>query len=144
MEEITDLKVLTLKDVMETLHLLIDKYKFNIDALSKLLGIQKDVILSKDEKKLFENSKNFGKMSDLIMMLEIIGIDEADFKIGAFLQVLLEYHNISAETIALISGVSEKEVSDFVENPNLVALESKYKISKTVMSLRFFFKELEQ
>jgi hypothetical protein len=42
-----------------------------------------------------------------------------------------------------MSGVNEKEVSDFVEEPNLVALESKYKISKTVMALRFFFKELE-
>ncbi|MDR3595537.1 hypothetical protein [Clostridium sp.] len=41
----------------------------------------KEVILSKDEKKLFENSKSFGKMSDLIMMLELIGRDEADFKI---------------------------------------------------------------
>ena len=50
MEEVKELKVVTLKDVMETLHLLIDKYKFNIDALSKLLGIEKDVILSKDEK----------------------------------------------------------------------------------------------
>lgn len=82
-------------------------------------------------------------MSDLIMMIEIIGRDDADFKIGAFLQVLLKYHDISAETITLMSGVNEKEVSDFVEEPNLVALESKYKISKTVMALRFFFKELE-
>ncbi|WP_373861728.1 HTH domain-containing protein [Clostridium tagluense] len=30
-----------------------------------------------------------------------------------------------------------------MENPKLVFLESKYKISKTVMSLRFLFKELE-
>ncbi|MDU2491736.1 MAG: HTH domain-containing protein [Clostridium celatum] len=66
-----------------------------------------------------------------------------DLKIGAFLQVLLEYHNLSAETIALMSGVSEKEINDLVENPKLVSLESKYKISKTVMSLRFFLKELE-
>lgn len=106
--------------------------------------VKKDVILSKDEKMLFENSKNFGKMSDLIMMLELIGRNNADLKIGAFLQVLLEYHNLSAETIALMSGVSEKEVNDLVENPELVSLESKYKISKTVMSLRFFLKELER
>ena len=143
MEEIKDLKGVTLKYVMETLQLLIEKYKFNIDTLSKLLDVKKDVILSKDEKALFENSKNFHKMSDLIMMLELIGRDTADFKIGAFLQVLLEYHNISTETIALMSGVSEKEVNDLVENPELVSLESKYKISKTVMSLRFFLKELE-
>ncbi len=143
MEEIKDLKVVTLKYVMETLQLLIEKYKFNIDTLSKLLEVKKDVILSKDEKALFENSKNFDKMSDLIMMLELIGRDNADLKIGSFLQVLLEYHNISAETIALMSGVSEKEVNDLVENPELVSLESKYKISKTVMSLRFFLKELE-
>ena len=143
MEEIKDLKGVTLKYVMETLQLLIEKYKFNIDTLSKLLDVKKDVILSKDEKTLFEYSKNCAKMSDLIMMLELIGRDTADFKIGAFLQVLLEYHNISTETIALMSGVSEKEVNDLVENPELVSLESKYKISKTVMSLRFFLKELE-
>jgi len=143
MEDIKDLKVVTSKYVMETLQLLIEKYKFNIDTLSKLLSVKKDVILSKDEKRLFENSKNFGKMSDLIMMLEIIGRDTADLKVGAFLQVLLEYHNISAETVALMSGVSEKEVDDLVENPELVSLASKYKISKTVMSLRFFLKELE-
>ena len=143
MEEIKDLKVVTLKYVMETLQLLIEKYKFNIDTLSKLLDVKKDVILSKDEKALFENCKNFDKMSDLIIMLELIGRDNADLKIGAFLQALLEYHNISAETISLMSGVSEKEVNDLVENPELVSLESKYKISKTVMSLRFFLKELE-
>ena len=143
MEEIKDLKVVTSKYVMETLQLLIEKYKFNVDTLSKLLDVKKDVILSKDEKMLFENSKNFGKMSDLIMMLELIGRNNADLKIGAFLQVLLEYHNLSAETIALMSGVSEKEVNDLVENAELVSLESKYKISKTVMSLRFFLKELE-
>lgn len=143
MEEIKDLKVVTSKYVMETLQLLIEKYKFNVDTLSKLLDVKKDVILSKDEKILIENSKNFGKMSDLIMMLELIGRDNADLKIGVFLQVLLEYHNLSAETIALMSGVSEKEVNDLVENPKVVSLESKYKISKTVMSLRFFLKELE-
>jgi hypothetical protein len=138
-----DVKVITKKDVMETLQLLIEKYKFNIDVLSRLLDVKKEVILSQDEKKLFENSKDFSKMSNLIFMLELSGKDDADFKIGAFLQVLLEYHSISAETIALMSGVSEKEVSDLVENPKLVSLESKYKISKTVMSLRFFLKELE-
>ena len=138
-----DMKVITKKDVMEELQLLIEKYKFNIDVLSKLLDVKKEVILSKDEKKLFENSKDFSKMSDLIFMLELSGKDDADFKIGAFLQVLLEYHSISGETIALMSGVSEKEVIDLVEDPKLVSLESKYKISKTVMSLRFLFKELE-
>ena len=143
MEEIKDLKVVTSKYVMETLQLLIEKYKFNVDTLSKLLDVNKEVILSKDEKILFENSKNFGKISDLIMMIELIGRDNADLKIGVFLQVLLEYHNLSAETIALMSGVSEKEVNDLVENPKVVSLESKYKISKTVMSLRFFLKELE-
>lgn len=138
-----DVKILTPKDVMDSLQLLIEKYKFNVDVLSKLLEVKKEVILSKDEKKLFENSKDFSKVSNLIAMLEFSGKDDADFKIGAFLQVLLEYHNISAETIALMSWVSEKEVTDLIENPKLVPLESKYKISKTVMALRFFLKELE-
>lgn len=138
-----DVKVVTLKYVMETLQLLIEKYKFNIDVLSKLLDVKKEVILSKNGKKLFESSKDFGKMSDSLFMLELSGKDDADSKIRAFLQVLLEYHNISAETIALMSGVSEIEVSHLVENPKLVSLESKYKISKTVMALRFLLKDLE-
>ena len=138
-----DIKMITKKDVMEELQLLIEKYKFNIDVISRLIDVKKEVILSQDEKKLFENSKDFSKMSNLISMIELSGKDDADSKIGAFLRVLLEYHSISAETIALMSGVSEKEVIDLVENPNLVSLESKYKISKTVMSLRFLFKELE-
>ena len=33
MEEIKDLKVVTSKYVMETLQLLIEKYKFNVDTL---------------------------------------------------------------------------------------------------------------
>lgn len=138
-----DIQMVTKKDVMETLQLLIEKYKFNVDVLSKLLDVKKEVILSQDEKELFEDSKDFTKKSNLIFMLELSGKDDADFKIGAFLQVLLDYHNISAETIALMSGVSEKEVNGLIENPKLVSLESKYKISKTVMALRFFFKELE-
>lgn len=138
-----DIKVITKKDVMETLQLLFEKYKFNLDLLSRLLNIEKEIILSKDEKKLYENSKDFSKMSNLIFMIEIIGKDDADLKIGAFLQVLLDYHGVSAETIALMSGVSENEVVDLVDNPKSVSLESKYKIAKTVMSLRFFMKELE-
>ncbi len=138
-----DVEVITKKDAMETLQLLIEKYKFNIDVLSRLLDVKKEILLSQDEKKIFENSKDYFKMYNLIFMLELIGRDDADFKIGAFLQVLLEYHGISAETIALMSGVSEKEVSDLLEKPKLVSLESKYKISKTVMSLRFFLKDLE-
>ena len=89
-----DVKVETSKDVMETLQLLIEKYKFNIDVLSNLLDVSNEVILSKDEKKLLESSKDFSKMSDLIFMLELSGKEDADFKIGAFLQVLLEYHDV--------------------------------------------------
>ncbi|MDU5263241.1 MAG: hypothetical protein E6176_12540 [Clostridium celatum] len=41
MEEIKDLKVVTSKYVMERLQLLIEKYKFNVDTLSKLLDVKK-------------------------------------------------------------------------------------------------------
>ncbi|GCD13123.1 hypothetical protein [Clostridium tagluense] len=68
-----DVKMITKKDVMEELQLLIEKYKFNIDVLSRLLDVKKEVILSQDEKKLFENSKDFSKMSNLISMIELSG-----------------------------------------------------------------------
>lgn len=139
MEEI---KEITMKDIVEILQLLVEKYKFNVDVLSRLLNVEKEVLLSKDEKKISDNFKDAHKI-DLIFMLEIVGKDDADSKIAVFLQVLLDYHGITAETIALMSGENEKAVIGFVEDPKLVPLESKYKIAKTVMSLRFFLKELE-
>ena len=83
------------------------------------------------------------EIKDLKVVTSKYVMETLQLLIEVFLQVLLEYHNLSAETIALMSGVSEKEVNDLVENPKVVSVESKYKISKTVMSLRFFLKELE-
>jgi len=56
---------------------LIEKYKFNIDVLSRLLDVKKEVILIQDEKKLYENSKDFSRMSNIIFMLELSGKDDA-------------------------------------------------------------------
>lgn len=81
MEEV---EVITKKSTMETLGILIGKYKFNIDVLSKLLNVKKEVILDKDEKKLFENFEDYVRITNLVLMLELIGKDDADFKIGAF------------------------------------------------------------
>lgn len=132
-----------MEEVMKSLENLINKYKFNIDVLSKLTGVKAEKLLSKSKEDIFTDTKDFVRICNIICMLDLIGEDSADFKVGAFLQVLIDYHNITAETIALMSGVKESDVNNLLNNPDLVSPENKFNISKTVMSLRFFLKELE-
>lgn len=132
-----------MEEVMKSLENLINKYKFNIDVLSKLTGVKAEKLLSKSKEDIFTDTKDFVRICNIICMLDLIGEDSADFKVGAFLQVLIDYHNITAETIALMSGVKESDVNNLLNNPDLVSTENKFNISKTVMSLRFFLKELE-
>lgn len=132
-----------MEEVMKSLENLINKYKFNIDVLSELTGVKAEKLLSKSKEDIFTDTKDFVRICNIICMLDLIGEDSADFKVGAFLQVLIDYHNITAETIALMSGVKESDVNNLLNNPDLVSSENKFNISKTVMSLRFFLKELE-
>lgn len=129
-------------DVIQSLKNLVDTYKFNVDTLSKFLKVDKQTLLSFGEE-IFTNRNDWNDICNKIQFLELCGTDEADLKISAFLQVLIDYHNISLETIALMSRVSENDVKTFLENSQYISLENRYKIAKTTMGLRFFLKESE-
>jgi hypothetical protein len=132
-----------MNDVIQSLKKLVDTYKFNVDTLSNYLKVDKMTLLSFSEDAIFYNRIDYFVICNKILFLELCGEEEADLKFSAFLQVLIDHHNISLETIALMSKVRISDVTTFLENYASVSMENRYKIAKTIMGLRFFLKELE-
>ncbi|MDR3583735.1 MAG: hypothetical protein P4L59_00210 [Desulfosporosinus sp.] len=52
----------------------------------------------------------------LLLMLDNIVNEEPDFKFKAFLEVLIEVHKISANTIAKFAKIKEQDVLDFIND----------------------------
>ncbi|SDG59122.1 hypothetical protein SAMN05443529_104124 [Desulfosporosinus hippei DSM 8344] len=79
----------------------------------------------------------------LLLMLDNIVNEEPDFKFKAFLEVLIEVHKISANTIAKFANIKEQDVLDFINDTNTVPIEMKYRLASVIMTLRFIFKAVE-
>lgn len=134
-------------DVSEQLKNLINDFEFNINTLSEYLGLNNEQILmlaNGDTSFLPNDNKYRFNLFNKIEFLYYSAIDENDFKLDAFLKVLLSYHNISKKTISKISGVDIKVIDKFLSLKNSkISIEDKYKLAVTVMSLRFFLKDNE-
>lgn len=133
--------------VIHNLQVLINNYGFSLDTMSRYLGLTKDQVkeLSEGNKDVLpeETSYRF-KMLNKISFLYSTAKDDKDFKLNAFLDVLVSYHGMSEKTIAKVAGVEEKDVKDFLSCTSDVSDDKiKYKIAVTVMALRFFLKECE-
>lgn len=134
-------------DVSEQLKNLIDYFEFNMNTLSEYLGLNNEqiLILSNGDTSFLPNDNTYRfNLFNKIGFLYYSAIDENDFKLDAFLKVLLSYHNISKKTISKISGVDIKVIDKFLSLKNSkISIEDKYKLAVTVMSLRFFLKDNE-
>lgn len=134
-------------DITEQLKCLIEDYNFNIETLSKYLELDDNQInlLANGVVNFLPNDNEYRfNLFNKISFLYCSAIDEKDFKLDAFLKVLLSYHNISKKTISKMSGVDIKEIDKFLSlNKGKISVEDKYKLAITIMSLRFFLKDIE-
>lgn len=134
-------------DITEQLKCLIEDYDFNIETLSKYLKLDDNQInlLANGDVNFLPNDNEYRfNLFNKISFLYCSAIDEKDFKLDAFLKVLLSYHNISKKTISKMSGVDIKEIDKFLSlNKGKISVEDKYKLAITIMSLRFFLKDIE-
>lgn len=134
-------------DMTKQLKCLIDDYDFNIETLSKYLKLDNNQIrlLASGDINFLPNDNEYRfNLFNKIGFLYCSAIDEKDFKLDAFLKVLLSYHNISKKTISKMSGVDIKEIDKFLSlNKSKISVEDKYKLAITIMSLRFFLKDIE-
>ena len=133
--------------ITEQLKCLIEDYDFNIETLSKYLKLDNNQInlLANGNINSLPNDNEYRiNLFNKISFLYYSAIDEKDFKLDAFLKVLLSYHNISKKTISKMSGVDIKEIDKFLSlKKSKISVEDKYKLAITTMSLRFFLKDIE-
>ena len=127
------------KEIGEILDTLTKDYGMSTECLSHLLGVKSDGHKVEVPKGFAERSSYF----NLISMLETISMEEPDFKFKAFLEVLIEVHKISADTIAKFAKIPTQYVLDFMIDSSTVPIEIKYKLASVIMTLRFIFKTVE-
>ncbi|MEN8076382.1 HTH domain-containing protein [Clostridioides difficile] len=127
------------------LDILIVEYDFNIDTLSNLLNVEKDIIKNykKYEKSISYDAAHLSSIINKILMLYNITNTDADFKFRAYLYVLVDYHNISSKTIAKMANIEEKEVLDFINEKDTISIDTRYKLASVIMNLRFMLKDIE-
>lgn len=135
-------------DITEQLKCIIEDYDFNIETLSKYLKLDDNQInlLANGDVNFLPNDNEYRfNLFNKISFLYCSAIDEKDFRLDAFLKVLLSYHNISKKTISKMSGVDIKEIDKFLSlKKSKISVEDKYKLAITTMSLRFFLKDIEK
>ena len=138
---------MTTANISEMLRSLIDLYEFNLDTLSKYLGITIEHIESVKNGNIDCLPEKFeigSQILDRIAFLYFTTIGDKDLKLSEFLEVLISYHHLSPHTIAKMSGVKIDDINRLLSNPlEKIDLEAKYKLAVTAMSLRFFLKDCE-
>ncbi|EOS40522.1 hypothetical protein C809_04492 [Lachnospiraceae bacterium MD335] len=134
-------------NVTEQLKELMEAYDFNVDTLSKYLGLPADkvrILAQGDISFLPEDNMYRFRLFNKISFLYLSATEDKDLKLCAFLQVLISHHGLSKKTIAKMAGVDKSDIEKMLSNPpRKVSEEIKYKVAVTVMSLRFFLKECE-
>ena len=134
-------------NVTEQLKELMEAYDFNVDTLSKYLGLPADkvrILAQGDISFLLEDNMYRFRLFNKISFLYLSATEDKDLKLCAFLQVLISHHGLSKKTIAKMAGVDKSDIEKMLSNPpRKVSEEIKYKVAVTVMSLRFFLKECE-
>ena len=134
-------------NVTEQLKELMEAYDFNVDTLSKYLGLPADkvrILAQGDISFLPEYNMYRFRLFNKISFLYLSATEDKDLKLCAFLQVLISHHGLSKKTIARMAGVDKSDIEKMLSNPpRKVSEEIKYKVAVTVMSLRFFLKECE-
>lgn len=134
-------------NVTEQLKELVEAYDFNVDTLSKYLGLPADkvkILSQGDISFLPEDNMYRFRLFNKINFLYLSATEDKDFKLCAFLQVLISHHGLSKKTIAKMAGVDKSDIEKMLSNPpKRVSEEIKYKVAVTVMSLRFFLKDCE-
>ena len=133
--------------ISEMLKNLIGEYQFNINTLSKYLGLSEEqihLVVNGNVDCLPQDNSIRSKILTKIGFLYFGIVDDKDMKLSAFLEVLISYHNLSKQTIAEMAEVEVSDIENVLSNPiGEIAIEVKYRIAITVMQLRFFLKECE-
>ena len=142
-----NLKKIGFDEISNWLKALIMDYGFSIETLSNYLFLTREQILWLSDGKLdFLSDENLdsGRVFDKVAALYLSAEEDRDLELAGFLGVLINYHRLSQQTIAKMSGVEVMDVENLLQGRyEMISESAKYRMAVTVMSLRFCLKESE-
>ncbi|MBC8062767.1 MAG: hypothetical protein H7Y18_19215 [Clostridiaceae bacterium] len=134
-----EIKMIGDKDIEEIIDKLTKDYGMSTECLAHLLGVE----INEHKFELPKGFEERSSFTNLIGMLDIMPKEEPDFMFKAFLEVLIEVHKISADTIAKFAKIPTQYVLDFMIDSSTVPIEIKYRLASVIMTLKFIFKTVE-
>lgn len=127
----------------ENIKILIEKYKFTMQSLSKITQVDlvwlKNYIDGKISKSDI-NMLDYILFSDKILMLSK-GIDsiDNDIRVKAIIDTLLSEFEFNLETLSIYTGIELKDIESFMNDNNSISYEKKYKLAVISIFLQFYF-----
>ena len=135
-------------DIKGMLIYLIEHFKFKVDSISKLTGIEVDKLekLINGQAEFLELSlpiKQFSTLTRIVSMLSdgIPSVDD-DLRVKSIIEHLIYNLEINIETIAIYSEVNIDDVNSFMEDVNSISYEKKYKLATKSLFMHLLFKEI--
>lgn len=134
------------KPLTEVLAYLNKNLNITSSCLSKITGVEVKSIekLINGQVNIIElglSLENLTKLSNISRMLAY-GISDIDDnqRLKAIIEHLTQNLELDIETIAIYSGVTIEEIKMFMEDPNSISYEKRYKLAVKSLFLHFFFK----
>lgn len=132
-------------EIREEIKQLIEKYKMTLESLSKISGLDCDLLT-----KFMNGEINFHEipildglfLSDTVTLLSdsLPNVSE-DRRIQTVIESLIAMFEINYETIAIYAGIQLEELQSFMKDPNSISYEKKYKLATTSLFLHYLCKK---
>lgn len=135
-------------DIKGMLIYLIENFKFKVDSISKLTGIDVDKLekLINGQAEFLELSlpiEQFSKLTRIVSMLSngISSVDD-DIRVKSIIEHLIYNLGINLETIAIYTEIDIDDLKSFMKDANSISYEKKYKLATKSLFMHFLFKEI--
>ena len=133
--------------IRERLMTAVQKYKITYDTLQKVTGIDADWLMEYTEKNrvlYFLSHETMGRLTEIVgLLVDGMQLVNEDERIKGIIDVLMQIFGLTHETLSLYTGIEEQEIRIFLENPNSLEYEQKYKLATVSMFLHYIFKPNE-
>ena len=133
--------------IRERLMTVVQKYKITYDTLQKVTGIDTDWLMEYTENNrelYFLSHETMGRLTEIMgLLVDGMQLVNEDERIKGVIDVLIQIFGLTHETLSLYTGIEEQEIRIFLENPNSLEYEQKYKLATVSMFLHYIVKPNE-
>lgn len=135
-------------NIKEMLIYLIEHFKFKVESISKLTGIELGELekLINGQADILELSLPIQQFSTLTRIVSMLtrGIPSVndDLRIKSVIEHLIYDLEISPETIAIYSEINIDDLKSFMQDANSISYEKKYRLATKSLFMHFLFKEI--